>query len=74
MQQASIAVHADVASHAGQFLDSVLPGRLDAVRLDGGVEQLRHRRLDDVARAPADLPRRAAQAAEDRRNRPCGLS
>ena len=53
MQQAAVAVDADVAGggarQPGQFLDAVLAGCRDAVGLDRRVEQLRHRGLDDVA-------------------------
>ena len=73
MQQAAVAVDADVARGGArqprELLDPVLAGRRDAVGLHGRVEQLRHRVLDDVARTPPDLPRRTTKPVEDRRDR-----
>ena len=72
VQQSPVAIHPDVSGgRVGQpceLLDPVFAGGRRAVRLDGGVEQLGHRRLDDVARSAPDLPWGPAQTGEDRRD------
>jgi hypothetical protein len=72
VQEAAVAVHADVARGRARqprkLVDPVLPGRRHAVGLDRGVEQLRHRVLDDVTRTPPNLPRRTTKPVEDRRD------
>ena len=73
MKQPPVAVHPDVAGGGArqprQLVDAVLAGCRDAVRLLRRVEQLRHRVLDDVARATANVPGCAPQPVEDRRDR-----
>ena len=65
VQQPSVAVHPDVARRGarqpGQVVDAVLARRRDPVWMNRGVEQLRHRGLDDVAGATLDTPAKALQ-------------